>query len=92
MAKELARLKQLDKQYDLQLADMAENLEEKHRMRIEENQRLLHEIDGIPRKREQIKSIPFLGSGGLYDRFGNNTIQDKINKAHLCFVQDCQKK
>lgn len=92
MAKELIRLKQLDKQYDLQLADMAENLEEKHRIRIEENRRLLYEIDGIPGKREQIKNVPNLGSSGLYVRFGNNQVQDKINKAQLCFVQNCKKK
>jgi len=91
MSKELKRLKELDRMYDLQFADMAENLEEKFKRNREENVRLLYEIDGIPRKHEQPKSIPILGSGGLYLSFGNNQIQKHINKAHHCIVQKCKK-
>jgi len=91
MAKELKRLQELDKYYDLQFADMAENLEEKFERRQEEKRRLLHEIDGIPRKRYYPDTIPILGSGGLYSQFGNNKLQKVINKAHLCIVKDCKK-
>ena len=92
MAKELARLKKLDKQYDLQFADFAENLEDKFKIQQKENDDLLYEIDGIPRKREQPKSIPILGSAGLYMRFGVNKVQEQITKDQLCLVQDCKKK
>ena len=91
MAKELKRLQELDKMYGLQFADMAENLEEKFKRDREENVRLLYEVDGIPRKHQESKDIPILGSGGLYISFGNNQIQEKINRAHHCIVQKCEK-
>ena len=92
MAKELARLRKLDEQYGLQMADFAENLEDKFNKQKEENQLLLYEVDGIPRKREQIKSVPIISSGGLYLRFGVNKIQEQITKHNLCLVQNCPKK
>ena len=92
MAKELARLRQLDKQYDLQFADFAENLEDKFNKQKEENKKLLYEIDGIPGRKEPVKKAPILGSGGLYLNFGVNKIQAAITKANVCLVQDCQKK
>lgn len=92
MARELARLRQLDKQYDLQFADFAENLEDKFNRQKIENKNLLYEIDGIPRKKEPIKKVPILGSGGLYSRFGVNKIQATITKNNVCLVQNCSKK
>ena len=92
MAKELARLRKLDTQYDLHFADYAENLEDKWNRQQEENKKLLYEIDGIPRKKQPIKEIPILGSGGLYINFGVNKIQAAITKANVCLVQNCQKK
>jgi predicted metallopeptidase len=86
MAKELNRLKELDKMYNLQFADMAENLEEKYKRNQKENIQLLHEIDGIPRKHE-LKKIPIQKSGGLYLQFGNNKIQKDINKAHFEIIK-----
>ena len=92
MAKELARLKLVDKKYGLHFADFAENLEDKFNKQQEINRLLLYEIDGIPRKKEQIKSIPIIKSGGLYLRFGNNKVQEQITKTQLCIIQHCPKK
>ena len=89
MSKELVRLRELDKYYDLQFADMAENLEDKWKRRQIENYRLIHEIDGIPRKRYPVKKIEKLNSGGLYMQFGNNILQQKINKAYHCMIKKC---
>lgn len=87
MTKELKRLKNLDEYYNLHLADLAENLEEKYKNRQEENIKLLYEIDGIPRNKKRIIKIPALGSGGLYSQFGNNKIQKYINKYNFCIVK-----
>jgi len=92
MAKELARLKQLDKFYGLHMADFAENLEDKFNRQKIENNNLLYEIDGIPRKKKPVEKVPILGSGGLYLNFGVNKIQAAITKQNICLVQDCQKK
>lgn len=81
MSKEYKRLKNLDDKYNLHFADMAENLEEKYKKRREMKNDLNEEIDGIPRE-YKIYNIKKINSGGLYIRFGNNTIQDKINKIH----------
>ena len=89
MSREYKRLQDLDKQYNLQIADMAENLEDKFNRRQIENHRLLYEIDGIPRQHQKYKNIPIKGSGDLYLKFGNNTVQDEINKSQLCLVQKC---
>ena len=89
MAKELKRLQELDQMYNLQFADMAENLEEKFKRDQEENINLIYEIDGIPRKHPNSKDVPIVGSGGLYISFGSNKIQKYINKAHHCIVKKC---
>lgn len=89
MDQELKRLRDADTKYSLHFADKAENLVLKFKAQQKENEDLLYEIDGIPRKREVHKDIPILGSGGLYINFGNNQVQEKINKAHLCLVKKC---
>lgn len=89
MERELKRLKAADAKHGLKFADKAENLALKFEAQQRENIELLFEIDGIPRKREVYKDIPILGSGGLYLNFGNNTVQEKINKAALCIVKKC---
>ena len=89
MERELKRLRAADAKYGLHFADKAENLVLKFEAQQKENEQLLYEIDGIPRKREPVQNIPILGSGGLYIKFGNNKIQKQINKAALCLVKKC---
>jgi len=89
MERELQRLRAADAKYGLHFTDKAENLVLKFEAQQKENDALLYEIDGIPRKRVPIKSIPILGSGGMYVNFGVNKVQKQINKAQLCYVQKC---
>ena len=93
MSRELKRLQQIDIKYGLRMAPMAENLEKKFMNDIKEKKDLEQEINGgsfIANDCNRQRAVPLgkiRGSGGLYLRFGNNTIQDKINKAHILYVQ-----
>ena len=93
MERELQRLREADRKYKLDFAPMAENLEKKFTDDVIATRNLEQEINAGSfialdcQKRCPIPLGRIKGSGGLYMRFGNNQVQDKINKAHLLYVK-----
>ena len=92
MSRELKRLQEVDRRYGLNFAPYAENLEKIFTNDLKESRALEQEINGgscIRADCHMRKSTPIgkiKGSGGLYVRFGNNTVQEQINNAHLLYV------
>lgn len=87
------KIKQRDQKYGLNFAPFAEDLAQKFTKDQQEFRDLRKEIDNGSFIAEECQKQKFVslgkikGSGGLYNRFGNNKIQDIIQKQQVEIVK-----